>query len=294
MGRKPLGQIFLDSRLITQKALEQALFTQKRVRKPLGKILEENGLISDRELAKGLSRQFNLPYFNHFSSYDFPATALKTIPAEYALVNLVFPLKVDQGVLYVAMADPLNVSVQDALAFRLGMRISTFVATPAEIKTAIRRHYGFPQKEKPIPSGDSILHIDRQNLPQESAAKMLAGDNLNLIRAKTAKEGLALALSLQPKLILTELQLPDQDGKALFTSLQNHPEAVKIPVIILAKRVSASVEADLLGMGFFDVIGKPVDATRLQARVRRALRLSALRPTTPHTKSTINKSYFLS
>ncbi|MGA2959879.1 MAG: hypothetical protein ABSF48_29710, partial [Thermodesulfobacteriota bacterium] len=63
--RKPIGQIFLDLKIITpdqlQKALEkQSQLAKKAVRKPLGKLLVEMGFTTYDEYLDALSKHFNM------------------------------------------------------------------------------------------------------------------------------------------------------------------------------------------------------------------------------------------
>ena len=54
---KPIGDIFVDSEIISRKTLERALERHKTEGKPLGKVLEDMGVITEQELMEALVRQ---------------------------------------------------------------------------------------------------------------------------------------------------------------------------------------------------------------------------------------------
>ena len=56
---KHLGDILVESEIISFRTLERALERQQTSKKRLGTILEEMGVISEDELVDALSKQFN-------------------------------------------------------------------------------------------------------------------------------------------------------------------------------------------------------------------------------------------
>lgn len=66
--------------------------------------------------------------------------------------------------------------------------------------------------------------------------------------------------------------MPRMDGIEMFKALQANGEIDDIPVIALTAKNSAEDEAELLDMGFYDFIAKPINPVRLAARVKRALK----------------------
>ncbi len=272
MSRKKFGEILLENQLINKEQLEDALTRQKTIKKPLGKILEEMDIVLEEDIAKALSTQFGFPFAKQIGRHKFSPSILATISAETALAHLVFPLKLEGKTLYLAMANPLNMTLQSNLSFQLGLRIAPCVATPADIKKAIQKHY---QSSTPDAMNDhswDILLVDNQELALSAAETALSKEGYTIHKASNGVEGLKLAVRHLPNLIITDIVLPRMDGIELFKSLQDNSDLSDIPVIAYTGKSSAEDEYKLLEMGFYDFIAKPINPVRLQARVKRAFR----------------------
>ncbi|MDX2481322.1 MAG: response regulator [Desulfuromusa sp.] len=273
MARKKMGEILIENKVISQGDLDQALLRQKGTNKPIGKILEDMQVILEEDIAKALSAQFGFPHVKRFSRHRFPQEVLDKIDTELALAHLIFPLKIDNKILYLAMSNPLDMALQSDLSFKLAMRISPCVATPDEIKTAIKKHY---LSDIPIDKDEqtqNILLVDNQENVLNAAETTLKKEGYSIYKARNGAEGLKIATQLHPHLIITDIVMPRMDGIEMFKALQSNGEIDNVPVIALSANTSAEDEYNLLEMGFFDFIAKPIQPIRLLARVRRALRL---------------------
>ncbi|MCF6266798.1 MAG: response regulator [Desulfuromusa sp.] len=272
MARKKMGEILIDNEVISQNDLEQALLRQKGTNKPIGKILGDMEVILEEDVAKALSTQFGFPYVKRFSRHKFPQNVLDKIETESALAHLIFPLKIDNKTLYLAMSNPLDMALQSDLSFKLAMRISPCVATPDEIKAAIKKHYLAEIPEDQENSTQIILLVDNQDIALNAAEAALKKGGYSIYKAQNGAEGLKIATQLKPHLIITDIVMPRMDGIEMFRALKTNGEIGNIPVIALSAKTAAEEEYKLLEMGFFDFIAKPINPTRLLARVRRALR----------------------
>jgi two-component system, OmpR family, alkaline phosphatase synthesis response regulator PhoP len=113
----------------------------------------------------------------------------------------------------------------------------------------------------------------------EDEEDILALVQYNLLRegyrvscATSGEDGLQLARTEPPELILLDLMLPGMDGLEVCRALKKGPDTAKIPVIMLtAKGEEADVVAGL-ELGADDYIPKPFSPRVLIARVRTVLR----------------------
>ena len=272
MSRKKFGEILLEDQLINDEQLNDALARQKSLKKPLGKILEEMDIILEEDIAKALSKQFGFPFARQIVRHKFSQSILNVVDVETAMAHLVFPLKLDGKTLYLAMANPLNMTLQSNLSFKLGLRIAPCVSTPTDIKAAIEKHYKSPAPALKDSHSWDILLVDNQDLALSAAEAALSKEGFSIYKARNGVEGLKLALQHQPNLIITEIVLPRMGGIEMFKALQNNPDLDDIPVIACSGKSTAENEYKLLEMGFYDFIAKPINPVRLQARVKRAVR----------------------
>jgi two-component system KDP operon response regulator KdpE len=82
-------------------------------------------------------------------------------------------------------------------------------------------------------------------------------------------EGLAMARSHNPDLVLLDLGLPDKDGKAVLAEIRSWSRK---PVVILSARNQERDKVRALDQGADDYLAKPFGAAELLARIRVALR----------------------
>jgi two-component system KDP operon response regulator KdpE len=91
--------------------------------------------------------------------------------------------------------------------------------------------------------------------------------------AVTAEEGIAQAAARQPDLILLDLGLPDRDG---LDVIQKVREWAQTPILVLSARGQEKDKIAALDLGADDYISKPFAVGELLARMRAALRRSAI------------------
>ncbi len=114
-----------------------------------------------------------------------------------------------------------------------------------------------------------ILIIDDEIQIRRLLELTLDPQDYSLKFALTGSEGIRMAATERPELIILDLGLPDTDGLSVLKAIR---EWATIPIIILSVR---SAEADIVGClaaGADDYLVKPFRTGELLARVRTALR----------------------
>jgi two-component system KDP operon response regulator KdpE len=119
-----------------------------------------------------------------------------------------------------------------------------------------------------------ILVIDDEPQILRAMRTILTEKQFKVTTANRGEEGLTLAATTEPDLIILDLGLPDMDGVEVCTRLR---EWTQIPVIILSVRDSERDKVAALDQGADDYLTKPFGIEELLARVRVALRHSASR-----------------
>ncbi len=136
-----IGQLLVDAKVITSEHLEIALAEQKRTGEFLCTTIVRLGLAPERLIFPVLASQLGIPYLNLNNSHIDPA-AVERVSAKYATYYRLMPIALKEGVLTVAISDPLNVRTLDDLRLLLGLDVRPVLASESDVLEAVRKHYG--------------------------------------------------------------------------------------------------------------------------------------------------------
>jgi two-component system KDP operon response regulator KdpE len=114
-----------------------------------------------------------------------------------------------------------------------------------------------------------ILVIDDEPQILRALKTILTAKQFRVSTAVRGEDGLAIAASEQPDLIILDMSLPDIEGITVCKQLR---EWTATPIIILSVRDSEKDKVAALDAGADDYLTKPFGIEELLARVRVALR----------------------
>lgn len=137
---KRLGEILVDSEIITDEQLLEALRLQGERKEVLGKILIDEGYVTEKQIIEVLEVQYQIPRVQ-LNTYDVNERATALISSKMARRYMLIPINVDNKNLEVAMVDPLNLFAIDDLKLATGLNIKPYLATEKEILLAIEQYY---------------------------------------------------------------------------------------------------------------------------------------------------------
>jgi CheY-like chemotaxis protein len=86
--------------------------------------------------------------------------------------------------------------------------------------------------------------------------------------ARNGAEGVEWAKTLQPDLILMDLNLPGLNGWEATRCLKGQPETKHIPIIVLTVETSRKSRDDAIAAGCDEFLQKPVDFDGLVEKIR--------------------------
>ncbi|AJE03642.1 response regulator [Geobacter pickeringii] len=270
-AKKQLGDLLVEAGIITTKTLERALERQRGSGKRLGQVLEEMGVITGEELIDALSKQFSFRTVKGFAEYSFPADLLALVPQDMAVQRLIFPLKLKENMLALAINDPFDQETIDFLAKKNRLQVIPVLATRQELMVAIEKHYLHgkikdTERLKVLVVEDSapIATIIQVALLKEGYDVLVANDGV---------EGLKNAVTEKPDLVICDSVMPRMDGFGLLRAMRANPATAEIPLILLTSKATGEDEQRALDAGFIDFIAKPVQPIRIVTRVKRAFEL---------------------
>ena len=117
-----------------------------------------------------------------------------------------------------------------------------------------------------------ILLIDDEPQILRALKTILSAGHYRVISAGTGEDGLALAASQAPEVIILDLSLPDMSG---FQVCEQIREWSATPIIVLSVKDGERDKVAALDKGADDYLTKPFNIEELMARIRVALRHSA-------------------
>ncbi len=136
-----LGSHLVDLGCLDRSGLDRALRLCESSGERLHSLLPKLGLVSERDLAGALASRLGLRLVG---SGDFPEVPLleEKLSPRFLRESHVLPLAEREGVLSLAMSDPLDGYAVDALRLISGRELELCVAEPSELEAAIERLYG--------------------------------------------------------------------------------------------------------------------------------------------------------
>ena len=145
MAGKKIGELLVESGLITEAQLQEALEeSKKNTGTRIGNILVKKGYAKEIDISQTLSFQLNIPFVD-LSTVAIDPEAIKLVSEKLARKYLLVPLYFEGKSLMVAMSDPLNLNAIDDVSFSAGLPVKPCVATSTDIAEAIRLHYHISQ-----------------------------------------------------------------------------------------------------------------------------------------------------
>jgi type IV pilus assembly protein PilB len=141
MIKKKLGEILLEEKVLSEDDLMKALAEQKKYGERLGKVLVNLGFITEKNLIDRISKQLGIQIVV-LDDLIIPQELIDLMPGDLAKSYVAIPVRRRQGVLQIAMVDPLDINAIDEIAKTLKAEVVPAITTEAEMKRALEKHYG--------------------------------------------------------------------------------------------------------------------------------------------------------
>jgi two-component system cell cycle response regulator DivK len=119
--------------------------------------------------------------------------------------------------------------------------------------------------------GKRILVIEDTEDNRQIIRDLLTAFDYALIEAADGAEGVALAQSQHPDLILMDIQLPEMDGYEATRRIRAIPELARVPIIAVTSYALSGDEAKTRAAGCDGYVAKPFSPRQLLAKIREFL-----------------------
>lgn len=118
-----------------------------------------------------------------------------------------------------------------------------------------------------------ILLVEDDKTIRKFISTALLTQDYDVKEAITGKEGISIAVSYSPDVVLLDLGLEDMDGIEVIKAIRQFS---KIPIIVVSAREQDREKVEVFDEGADDYLTKPFSIVELLARVRVALRHSQM------------------
>ncbi len=117
-----------------------------------------------------------------------------------------------------------------------------------------------------------ILYIEDNEQNLYLVRVIMESANHELHAAENGRKGIEMASSLQPDLILLDIQLPLMDGYAVARELRKRPGLDRIPIIAVTSYAMMGDKEKALEAGCTDYIEKPINPDTFLQQVEQHLK----------------------
>lgn len=136
-----LGDVLVREGIISPAQLQGAVRQQQKSAQSLGRILVDTGLITEAVRMAVLQKTFDFELID-LKKLKIDPLILNLIPAAFSDKHSVLPIRQEgSNVLVIAMEDPSDLLVVDAIKNQVGLNVKACLAPTADIREAIRTHY---------------------------------------------------------------------------------------------------------------------------------------------------------
>ncbi|MEE9345433.1 MAG: response regulator [Methylococcales bacterium] len=119
-----------------------------------------------------------------------------------------------------------------------------------------------------------ILLVEDNEMNRDMLSRRLQRKGYDVVLAVDGEQGINMATSASPDLILMDLSLPVIDGWEATRRLKSQPGTVDIPIIALTAHAMDGDRQSALEAGCDDYDSKPIDFPRLVSKIEAFLAIS--------------------
>ena len=162
----PLLTLVREQGLVDDLQYEEVAGEFKRSATPVIQLLQDFGIMKLDAILHVMASALGTEVVS-LKDQEIPAEVLKLIPAKVAQMYGCLPVALNDGVLQVALAEPLDPAKADEIHFAAKRDVQIVVADPADIRRGVERSYGQEESES---FSEILKEIDaNKNITREKA-----------------------------------------------------------------------------------------------------------------------------
>jgi type IV pilus assembly protein PilB len=189
-AERQIGDILVEQGVLSPLQLDEALQRQRLTGDMLGRVLVSMGYCEEQHIIEALGVQSGMERID-LLKLKIAEDVIRKVPGDVARFYNIIPIRFSDGILTVAMADPMNIQVLDDLAQILSCDVRGAVSNAADVAAVWRTNYSYET--------DSI-HEMLHDLEDRVGTKELSLEELGTQEVVRDTDNL-VELAMQPEVI---------------------------------------------------------------------------------------------
>ena len=116
-----------------------------------------------------------------------------------------------------------------------------------------------------------ILLVEDDEMNRDMLSRRLMKRDYDVVIATDGQQGVDMARSEEPDIVLMDMSLPVMDGWTATRELKGDPDTVDIPIIALTAHAMSGDEDKARAAGCDDFDTKPVELKRLLGKIEKLI-----------------------
>jgi CheY-like chemotaxis protein len=121
-----------------------------------------------------------------------------------------------------------------------------------------------------LPNRPKLLLVD-DCVAERDLYEMVLAREFNILTANRGSDGVHMALSERPDVVVLDVNMPGLDGWTTCTFIKSHPDTADIPVVLLTGADDIDLTQHAVAVGASALLTKPCAADKLRNTIRQAL-----------------------
>ncbi len=141
MNAELLLNLLRESEYIEDVQVLELQDEESRSGKPIMEVVANSGVLTEEQQYELIAQNLNAPYAPDLTIYDFSPELMGKVSSATARHLGIFPIMFQEGVLQVAVVDPLDPKITDNLNFALGIPYQIIVSPEKQVQELIEKYY---------------------------------------------------------------------------------------------------------------------------------------------------------
>ena len=176
-----IGKRLVKRGVVTAAQLEAAVEMATRTHTALNTVLVEQGYVGEVDMLQAIADQHGIG-FTDIRELSIPPEVIKAVPAKLASHYEVMPVRLESGVLTLAVSNPLDMAPVEDIEANLGLHVERILAGADDIREAVKQHYGVGAATVQRLLSDSGMHENDATTVQESHDLEQMAEDASVVR----------------------------------------------------------------------------------------------------------------